>query len=129
MYLPRKINGHDGDRMLQPASSLSSPWWTVFAGAIACALGAGVLVIYTFGVLASAMAAEFGWSRAVHANSLTCFLIFSGLGGLLLGPLIDRFGVRRPAATLVTIFGVSIASLAWLPAAARAVYLSFDNRG
>ena len=125
MYLPRKINGHDGDRMLQPASSLSSPWWTVFAGAIACALGAGVLVIYTFGVLASAMAAEFGWSRAVHANSLTCFLIFSGLGGLLLGPLIDRFGVRRPAATLVTIFGVSIASLAWIPAAAWAVYLIF----
>ena len=88
--------------MLQHSSTVTSPgrWWTVVAGGIGCALGAGVLVIYTFGVLASAMAAGFGWPRAVYANSLTLFLVFSGLGSLLLGPLIDRFGVRLPAATL-----------------------------
>src|SRR4051812_45808625 len=107
-----------------PASS-TSRWWTVVAGALGCALGAGVLVIYTFGVLASAMAAEFGWSRTVYANSLTCFLIFSGLGSLMLGPLIDRFGVRRPAAVLVGVFGMSIAALAWVAATPLAVYLLF----
>ena len=114
--------------MLQDAhsSSLSSsPWWTVIAGAVGCALGAGVLIIYTFGVLASAMATEFGWSRTVYANSLTCFLVFSGLGSLLLGPLIDRFGVRRPAAVLVGLFGISITSLAWVAATPWAVYLIF----
>jgi MFS family permease len=110
-------------------SSSSSRWWTVVAGAVGCALGAGVLVIYTFGVLASAMAAEFGWSRTVYANSLTCFLVLSGLGSLLLGPLIDRFGVRRPAAVLVSIFGMSIASLAWAAASPWAVYLIFGVIG
>jgi len=35
-------------------------WWTVAAGAVGCSLGAGVLVIYTFGVFASAMASDFG---------------------------------------------------------------------
>jgi len=58
--------------------------------------GAGVLVIYTFGVFASAMASDFGWSRAAHANALTIFLLCSGTGSLLLGPLIDRYGVRLP---------------------------------
>jgi predicted MFS family arabinose efflux permease len=107
-----------------PPSSLS-PWWTVVAGGIGCGLGAGVLVIYTFGVLASAMAADFGWSRAVHANSLTVFLVFSGLGSLFLGPSIDRLGVRLPCAALVSVFGVSVASLGLVPANPWAVYLIF----
>ena len=113
--------------MLQHSSTATSPgrWWTVVAGGIGCALGAGVLVIYTFGVLASAMAAGFGWPRAVYANSLTLFLVFSGLGSLLLGPLIDRFGVRLPAATFVALFGASVASLALVPAKPWAVYLIF----
>ena len=111
---------HDSDRV----RSLNR-WWTVLAGAFGCSLGAGVLVIYTFGVLASAMATEFGWSRAVHANSLTIFLVFSGLGSLLLGPLIDRFGVRRPSAALVMFFGLSVASLAWVPANPWWIYMTF----
>jgi predicted MFS family arabinose efflux permease len=113
--------------MLQHSSTVTSPgrWWTVVAGGIGCALGAGVLVIYTFGVLASAMAAGFGWPRTVYANSLTVFLVFSGLGSLLLGPLIDRFGVRLPAATFVALFGASVASLALVPANPWAVYLIF----
>jgi MFS family permease len=105
-------------------SSLSR-WWTVVAGAVGCGAGAGVLVIYTFGVFASAMAMEFGWSRSVHANSLTIFLIASGTGSLLLGPMIDRFGVRLPCAVLVTVFGLSVASLAFAPASPAVVYLIF----
>ena len=100
-------------------------WWTVVAGALGCSLGAGILVIYTFGVFAAAMASEFGWSRAVHASSLTVFLVFSGTGSLALGPLIDRFGVRRPSAALVTVFGLSVASLAWVPANPWWVYAIF----
>ena len=93
------------------ARLLLSRWWTILAGAVGCAVGAGVLVIYTFGVFASAMATQFGWSRSVYANSLTIFLVASGMGSLLLGPLIDRFGVRRPCAALVTVFGLSVARL------------------
>lgn len=106
-----------------------SRWWTVVAGALGCSLGAGVLVIYTFGVLAAAMATGLGWSRAVHANSLTVFLIFSGAGSLALGPLIERFGVRMPSAVLVTAFGLSVASLAWVPANPWWVYATFAMIG
>jgi MFS family permease len=102
-----------------------SRWWTVAAGAVGCSLGAGVLLVYTFGVFAAAMAAQFGWPRTVHANSLTIFLLFSGTGSLLLGPLIDRFGVRLPCAALVAIFGLSIASLALVPASPWVVYMIF----
>src|SRR3569833_1902999 len=98
-------------------------WATVLAGALGCALGAGVIVIYTFGVFAAAMAAELGWPRSVYANALTIFLIASGTGSLLLGPLMDRFGVRRPCAVLVAAFGVSIFLLAWVPAATWLVYM------
>jgi MFS family permease len=100
-------------------------WWTVAAGAVGCSLGAGVLVIYTFGVFASAMASDFGWSRAVHANALSIFLLCSGTGSLLLGPLIDRYGVRLPCAVLVGVFGLSVASLSFVPANPSIVYALF----
>ena len=116
--------------MLHPGRSSSlSRWWTVLAGAVGCAVGAGVLVIYTFGMFASAMATEFGWSRSVYANSLTIFLIASGTGSLVLGPLIDRFGVRRPCAALVTVFGLSVASLAFIPASPSLLYVIFGVIG
>lgn len=102
-----------------------SRWWTVVAGALGAGAGAGILVIYTFGVFASSMAAELGWSRSVYANSLTIFLICSGTGSLLLGPLIDRFGVRLPSAVLVTIFGLSVASIALIPPNASILYTIF----
>ena len=110
----------------EPGRGVSaSRWWTVVAGTLGCSLGAGVLVIYTFGVFGAAMAGAFGWSRAVHANALTVFLVFSGIGSLLLGPLIERFGVRVPCAALVAVFGLSVASLASVPANPWEVYVIF----
>jgi predicted MFS family arabinose efflux permease len=106
-----------------------SRWWTVVAGALGCGLGAGVAVIYTFGVFAAAMAAEFGWSRSVHASSLTIFLVASGTGSLLLGPVIDRFGVRIPCAVLVAVFGMSVASLAFVPPNLLILYSIFTVIG
>ena len=44
-----------------PATNPSGrAWGTVVAGALGCGIGAGVIVIYTFGVFAAAMAAEAG---------------------------------------------------------------------
>jgi len=71
------------------------------------------------------MATELGWSRSVYANALTIFLVASGTGSLLLGPVIDRFGVRLPCAALVMTFGLSVASLAVIPPSPSAVYLIF----
>src|SRR5690606_31325269 len=113
---------------MTPLSSESSSinrWWTVVAGLVGCAVGAGVLVLYTFGVFSAAMANEFGWSRAVHANSLTIFLVGSGIGSIILGSLIDRYGVRRPCALFVAVFGGAITVLSIMPAEPAAIYATF----
>ncbi|WP_157995448.1 MFS transporter [Peristeroidobacter soli] len=100
-------------------------WWTVAAGALGAGVGVGVLVIYTFGAFAAEMAAEFGWSRSVHSNALTVFLVASGIGSLLLGQLMDRFGVRRVCAALVAAFGITVASLALIPPKIWVLYALF----
>ncbi|HJQ17202.1 MAG TPA: MFS transporter [Allosphingosinicella sp.] len=92
-----------------------NPWWSVVAGFFGSAVGAGTIMVYVYGQLAVAMAAEFAWSREVIARNLTAFLIGSGVGTITLGWLISRLGIRRPAALMAGICGLLFASVPWLP--------------
>ena len=107
-YLENAIGGMmDGRRL--------SPWWTVGAGAFANAFPAGHMMVFAYGIMAEAMLAEFGWTRAATASFFSAFLIGSGIGTVVLGWLISRLGVRRPAATFALMFGAAFASVAVLP--------------
>lgn len=90
-------------------------WWTVAAGALANAFGAGPIMVYGYGIMAEGMLADFGWSRADAASFFSAFLIGSGIGIVALGWLISRLGVRLPSAALAAIFGISFAAVALLP--------------
>lgn len=90
-------------------------WWIVFAGVVGSTVGAGTIMVYTYGILGGAMGAEFGWSRDLVARNMTAFLIGSGTGTLVLGWLISRFGIRLPSALLAGMFGVLFALIAWAP--------------
>jgi MFS family permease len=85
------------------------------AGALGSAVGAGTIMVYAYGLLAAAMAAEFGWSRELVARNMTAFLLGSGIGTITLGWLISRFGIRGPAASMAGLFGVLFAAVALLP--------------
>lgn len=92
-----------------------NPWWTVVAGAFGSAVGAGTIMVYTYGILAAAMGAEYGWSRALLARNMTAFLVGSGIGMITLGWLISRFGIRGPSALMAASFGMLFAAVALLP--------------
>lgn len=92
-----------------------NPWWSVAAGALGSALGAGMIIAYAYGIIAVPMAQEFGWDRSVVAANTTAFLVGSGIGSALLGFLINRFGIRGPAATMAAAFGLCLAIVAILP--------------
>lgn len=92
-----------------------NPWWTVVAGSLGSALGAGTIMVYAYGILAVGMAGEFGWSREIVAANMTAFLIGSGLGTIILGSLIARFGIRLPAAVFAATFGALFAAVTVVP--------------
>ena len=106
-----------------------SRWWTVVAGAMGCAVGAGIVILYTFGIFAKSFTAEFAWSRAVYSFCQTSFLLATGFGTVTLGLLIHRWGVRRPSMIFVAVFAATIAVLPALPASPSLFYSAFALLG
>lgn len=92
-----------------------SRWWTVAAGTLGGALGAGTIIAYMYGIMALPMGVEFGWDREFLGANTTAFLFGSGIGSVMLGFLISRYGIRAPAVIFVAIFGLSFALVAALP--------------
>lgn len=92
-----------------------NPWWTVGAGALANAFGAGPIMVYGYGIMAEGLLADFGWSRADAASFFSAFLLGSGIGIVALGWLISRLGVRLPSAIMAATFGIAFAAVALLP--------------
>ena len=90
-------------------------WWSVLAGAVGTALGAGIVMGYGFGILAQSMIAELGWRRDIVANMYGAFSFGSGLGMLILGWLISQYGIRFPAVIFSILFGICFASIAVIP--------------
>lgn len=91
-------------------------WWTVVAGAVANAFGAGPIMVYGYGVMAEGLLADYGWTRADAASFFSAFLLGSGIGIVALGWLISRLGVRLPSAIMAAVFGIAFAAVAILPA-------------
>ncbi|MFC1984597.1 MFS transporter [Chloroflexota bacterium] len=50
--------------------------------------------MYSFGVFFKPMSAEFGWSRALTSGAVSLAMLLSGLLGVGMGKLVDRFGPR-----------------------------------
>lgn len=90
------------------SSEFSYAWRIVVASAIAIGLGLSPIPIYTLGVFAAPLAAEFGWRidqvfAALPILTL-CALVLSPLVGLL----IDRVGVRPVALGSLLGFGIGL---------------------
>jgi len=106
-----------------------TPWWSVFAGACACAVGAGIFAVYTWGIFSKAISTEFGWDRATLSLCLTCFLIATGFGTITLGQAIARYGVRVATLAYVAVFSLSLAVITVLPPLPWAYYAVFAVMG
>jgi len=99
-------------------------WWTVVGGALACAVSIGV-ISNSFGIFTKAIGADFGWERSEVTFGLTIQHIFSGLSYIPLGVILQRYGVRKPTAILVSICAVGVFCLGFIPSSLAVYYALF----
>ena len=104
-------------------------WWTVLAGAMGCAAGAGVVATYVFGIFIKAISAEYGWDRSATTASISCFYFVSGIGSVVLGSLASRWSIRWITLAWVVLFALSVAAIAVLPASVPLFCLMFAIMG
>jgi MFS family permease len=100
-------------------------WTVVGAAFVGMLLSVGVLVVYSFGVLTSSMAAEFGWSNVQRTGLFVSFSLCTTLGGPVWGTIADRVGPRRVAIVSSMLLATSFAALAAVPNDLLLVHLAF----
>ncbi len=84
---------------------------------IVAALGLTTIVSYgtsqyLFGLLVEPMISDFGWSHAAIGGAYSGTVLVSGVAGLYLGVLLDRYGARRLMATGSLVGGITLLLLA-----------------
>lgn len=69
-------------------------------------------IYYSFSVFFVALLGEFGWSRAPTAGVFSVLVLVIGLGGVVSGALIDRFGASKvlPTGAILMSLGLAAAS-------------------
>lgn len=90
-------------------------WWTVAAGALGVAAGAGLVLVYVLSVFTKPIVADLGFDRSVISFSHTCFQVAAGFGTVSLGVLINRWGVRWPSILYLIVSSACVASIPLLP--------------
>ena len=75
------------------APDLFYGWWVAFGACLISFTCAGV-AFYCQGVLLDALCHTHGWPRAAVAGATSAYFIVTGVVGLAIGRVIDRFGAR-----------------------------------
>ena len=105
-------------------------WWIVFACACGLLVGAGAILIFTFGVFLKPVTADLGISRGDLSSALGASAWFVALSCPIVGWLIDRYGTRRVMIPGILLFALAVASFGLMPAKPLAViYLIFCAAG
>jgi MFS family permease len=89
-------------------------WWNVAASFVGLSLSYAMFTIFAFGVFLKPLAEEFGWRRDAMSLAYTVTNLTIVGSSVLLGILIDRFGVRRVLIPSVALMGVAVASMSQL---------------
>ncbi len=100
-----------------PAASvavLDRDWLAVAATAIGLILSTATLALYTFGVFARPLMAEFRWSRTSVSIGLGCFQFGVAFASLLWGLATDRLGPRRTILFCVVALSCVVAAFSLL---------------
>jgi len=96
------------------SSGIFYGWWNVSASFIGLSLSYAMFTIFAFGVFLKPLAEEFGWRRDEMAFAYTVTNLTIVVASLLLGLLIDRYGVRRVLIPSVILMGLAVASMSLL---------------
>jgi MFS family permease len=96
------------------SSGIFYGWWNVGASFVGLSLSYAMFTIFAFGVFLKPLAEEFGWQRDEMSFAYTVTNLTIVGSSVLLGLLIDRFGVRRVLLPSVALMGLAVASMSEL---------------
>ncbi len=102
------------DASLARTSATDDSWGVVAACTLGLVFSVGTLLLYTFGVFARPLTAEFGWSRTQLSGALALSQYTLALSAPFWGALIDRFGPRAVVVPSTVLISALVASLALL---------------
>ena len=88
-------------------------WGVVLAAILGIGLGLSPIPIYTFGVFAPHLAAEFGWSMGQIMSGLAVTTFMVAWAGPVAGLLAVRYGSRAVALASSLLFGLAVCALAF----------------
>ena len=101
---------HDEVITQKDTSEFAQGWRVLLASFIGVAIGLTALPFYTYGVFATPLQAEFGWSR----SAVQLPLLFQTIGALALLPVIgwatDKYGARPVALLSLIAYFLAFAS-------------------
>jgi MFS family permease len=91
-------------------------WWIVFACACGLLVGAGSILIFSFGVFLKPVTEDLGITRGDLSAALGISAWCVALSCPIVGWLIDRFGARRVMIPGILLFALAVASFGLMPA-------------
>jgi len=86
-------------------------WLVPLGGALGLIVGNGPISVFAFGVFIGPLESEFGWSRASLGIATALCALLSAITLPFVGVLMDKFGVRRPLAIAICLFGLNVAAI------------------
>ena len=91
-------------------------WWVVVASACGLMVGQGAILIFTFGTFLKPVSEGLGISRGELSSALGVSTGLTGVGCLVVGWLIDRFGTRGVMMPGILLFALTVAGFGFMQA-------------
>ena len=93
---------------MPPIERPSHQFWILIASVALLLVGGGSTFVVVVGL--KPIAQEFGWPRSVPSLAFSLQFVGSGLGGIIMGHLLDRIGMGKPA--LIGALSIGLGALA-----------------
>ena len=104
-------------------------WWVVVGSFLGLIVSSAPILTNTIGVLVKPISSDLGWSRSQVTLGLAISGITMGLSSVILGRLMDRYGVRRVTMPCVVAFALAMASIGFVPRSVTAFTLMYAVAG
>jgi len=101
-------------------SFFANRWWIVFACACGLLVGAGSILVFSFGVFLKPVTEDLGLTRGQLSSALGVSAWCVAISCPVVGWLIDRYGTRRVMLPGILVFAAAVASFGLMPAQSMA---------
>ncbi|WP_005031319.1 MFS transporter [Holophaga foetida] len=88
-----------------------NPWWIAFGSLLGLIVGNGPVMQFTFGVFVKPLTAAFHADRGTISIALAVGVCMTGIGTLIFGRLVDRYGIRKATLPAIMVFGLTLIAI------------------